>query len=433
MTYVPTLVNQRDFGYMSVPPKFKPKDFGTPGATPEAPEIVTDLVKPEVQWTDDERKLVNLDSKLKNMIVTTLLTDIMKLIIKYPSSKEIWDILCSMYEGSVDTIKTKKIDLKRAYENFFSLPDESLNSTYTRLKRLLNDITNVGITHDNFEVCHKFIDSLPLKWQNLRQILRTTTQIQEYDLEELFGVLQLEEKVLAQNIRAAADALRHVGPSSSSSSSSSIPAYSVTNPLALVSAEPINLNDGASTSNLPAPIQSLVDELDVDEKQEMFSNFMDFALLDGKKYSRKWNNRKSIASFKPPVDKSQEECWRCGRKGHYQKKCKRKSKILAKGLVAEEHDWADSDESDDEEYVDAMCLMALADGDALTKDQVSSSQWVNVTVKKVKIKIEQELVKKRIKNKSNGKENQNCTKGQNRKDLDRGILTSLEEDLDRGR
>nr|XP_043620215.1 A-agglutinin anchorage subunit-like [Erigeron canadensis] len=39
------------------------------------------------------------------------------------------------------------------------------------------------------------------------------------------------------------------------------------------------------------------------------------------------------------------------------------AKIPSKGLVAEEHDWADSDDSDDEEYVDTMCLMALTDND----------------------------------------------------------------------
>nr|XP_043628000.1 probable receptor-like protein kinase At5g59700 [Erigeron canadensis] len=77
ISFVPSLVNTRDFGYVFVPPKFEPKDFGswkermllhivgvepylmtiltvgpyvptyvqrTPGATLEAPEIVTDLV-----------------------------------------------------------------------------------------------------------------------------------------------------------------------------------------------------------------------------------------------------------------------------------------------------------------------------------------------------------------------------------------------------
>nr|XP_043639170.1 uncharacterized protein LOC122610241 [Erigeron canadensis] len=357
-----------------------------------APEIVTDLVKPEVQWTDDERRLVILDSRLKNMIVTTLPTEIMKLIIKYPTSKEVWDRLCSMYEGSADTIKTKKIDLKRAYENFFSLPDESLDSTYTRFKGLLNDMTNVGIVHDNFKLCHKFIDSLPLKWQNLRQILRTTKQIQEYDLEEIFGVLQFEEKALAQNMRAAADAGRHVGPSSSSPSMS---AYSVSDPLALVSAKPINLNVGVSNSTtLPLSIKSLVDDLDAEEKQDMFSDFTDFALIAGKRrkaggVAEKVHYQKECkvsmptpAAPKSNPSKSANEY----RNKYYQLKAKvaetEEAKTPAKGLVAEEHDWANSDESDDEEYVDAMCLMALADGDGLTKDQVSSSQWVNVTIKK---------------------------------------------------
>nr|XP_043633232.1 probable serine/threonine-protein kinase nek3 [Erigeron canadensis] len=185
MSSVPTLVNTRDLGYVSIPPKFEPKDFGswkermllhivgvepylmtilnegpyiptyvqrTPGATPDAPEIVTDLVKPEVQWTEEERKL----------------------------------------------------------------------------------------------------------------------------------------KPLAQNIRASAESRRHAGSSSATSSS----ANPLSDPLALISSEPIYPNDGASTSSLPASFQALVEELDAEEKQEMFSDFVEFALIAGKK------------------------------KGHYQKECK---------------------------------------------------------------------------------------------------------------
>ena len=118
MSTTPTLVNTRDFGYVSIPPKFESNDFGswkermllhivgvepylmtvltkgpyvpklvtiTPGATDDAPEVVTELIKPEVQWTDDERKLVNLDARLKNMLITSLPTDIMKTVIKLPT------------------------------------------------------------------------------------------------------------------------------------------------------------------------------------------------------------------------------------------------------------------------------------------------------------------------------------------------------------
>ena len=81
MSAVPSLVNTRDFGYVSIPPRFDSHDFGswkermllhivgvepylmtiltrgpyvpvlvtrTPGATTDAPDIVTKLIKPEV-------------------------------------------------------------------------------------------------------------------------------------------------------------------------------------------------------------------------------------------------------------------------------------------------------------------------------------------------------------------------------------------------
>nr|XP_043633105.1 uncharacterized protein LOC122604283 [Erigeron canadensis] len=421
MIAVPTLVNTRDFGYVSIPPRFESHDFGswkermllhivgvepylmtiltkgpyvpilvtrTPGATTDAPEIVTELIKPQVQWTDDERRLVNLDARLRNLIINTLPDDIMKSVIKLSFAKKVWDNLCTRFDGTEDVLAAKKIDLNRAYEGFFSLPNENLDGTYNRFKCLLNDMTNAGIEHDILEVCHKFIDSLPIKWQGLRQILHTTKQLKMHDLESLYGTLQFEERALAQNLRAKAES--------------------------------------KSSSSTPSHLQDLVNDLDIEERQEMFSDFMQFAFIAGKRYSKKWNSRKSTFSQKPVVDKSQEECWRCGRKDHYKKECnvsipslqaakpssfssarpssvkpadeyKKKyyelrakmadveeAKLPAKSLVAEQHDWADSDESeaDGEEYVDAICLMALADDQALTKDQVCSSQWVNVTIKK---------------------------------------------------
>ena len=222
MSQTPTLVNTRDFGYVSIPPKFDSEDFGSwkermllhivgvepylltiltqgpfvpqtvtyvPASTSDGDPIQTMETKAEAQWTDDERKLVNLDDRLRNMLVTTLPTDVMKTVIKLKSSKQIWDTLCIMFDGTEDLIATKKIDLKRAYENFFSLPNKKLEGIFTCFKGLLNDMTNVGISHNTFEVCHKFIDSLPQKWQGLRQILRTTQQIKTLDLESLYETL----------------------------------------------------------------------------------------------------------------------------------------------------------------------------------------------------------------------------------------------------
>ena len=121
--------------------------------------------KPEAQWTDDDRKLVNLDNKLRGIIISTLPTNLMKTVIKLNTSKDVWDALCIQFEGTEEVRANKKIDLKRTYENFFAKPNETLNDTYNRFKCHLDDMANADIVTDAYELNHKFLDILPYKWQ----------------------------------------------------------------------------------------------------------------------------------------------------------------------------------------------------------------------------------------------------------------------------
>nr|XP_043638354.1 wall-associated receptor kinase-like 2 [Erigeron canadensis] len=101
----------------------------------------------------------------------------------------------------------------------------------------------------------------------------------------------------------------------------SIPSHPISDPVALVTTEPIDLYDGVSTPNLPASIQTLISELDEEEKQEMFNDFMALPWLL-EENTLKGGTIENDYSPQTPVDKSQEECWKCGRKGHYQKECR---------------------------------------------------------------------------------------------------------------
>ena len=275
MSTTPVLLNSRDHGYITVAPKFELDDFSswkdrmllhlvgiepylidvlTKGPyVPQAPftgpalanEGEVQMVdKPEAQWTDDERKLVNLDNKLRGIIISTLPTNIMKTVIKLASAKLVWDTLCIQFEGTEEVRANKKIDLKRSYETFFAKPSESLSDTYNRFKCLLDDMTNVDIVMDAYELNHKFLDILPYKWQGLRQILRNNGSLKTHSLQSLYGVFQFEEKAAAQVKRAEADSRRNDVSTPSGASSSNA---SSSTSLALISSENIDI----ISKNLP--------------------------------------------------------------------------------------------------------------------------------------------------------------------------------------
>jgi gag-polypeptide of LTR copia-type/Zinc knuckle len=440
MSTTPVLLNSRDHGYITVAPRFELDDFSswkdrmllhlvgiepylidvlTKGPyVPQAPftgpalanEGEVQMVdKPEAQWTDDERKLVNLDNKLRGIIISTLPTNIMKTVIKLTSAKLVWDTLCIQFEGTEEVRANKKIDLKRSYETFFAKPSESLSDTYNRFKCLLDDMTNVDIIMDAYELNHKFLDILPYKWQGLRQILRNNGSLKTHSLQSLYGVFQFEEKAAAQVKRAEADSRRNDVSTPSGASSSNA---SSSTSLALISAENIDITSKDVREADEATLNSIVNfasSLDPEERNDLVNEFMEFALVAGSKYAKKW--RKTGPGFKSTggFDKSQETCYKCGKKGHYQKECrsapmanqkegdstykskyyKLKAQIATtsepteKGFVAEEKDWADSDDSSDDEVITQMCFMATSDETAVNKDQVANGQWVFVTLKKV--------------------------------------------------
>lgn len=55
---------------------------------PYVPTTAQGLVKPEAQWTPDERRVVNQDQRLKSIIISCLRDDIMESVINYPTAKQ---------------------------------------------------------------------------------------------------------------------------------------------------------------------------------------------------------------------------------------------------------------------------------------------------------------------------------------------------------
>ena len=102
MASTPVLINNRDHGYITMAPKFELEDFSSwkermllhlvgiepylltilttgpyvpkaprTGPAPDGTAAAEFVDKPEAQWTEDDHKLVNLDNRLKGIIIST--------------------------------------------------------------------------------------------------------------------------------------------------------------------------------------------------------------------------------------------------------------------------------------------------------------------------------------------------------------------------
>ncbi|KAJ9566817.1 LOW QUALITY PROTEIN: hypothetical protein OSB04_002783 [Centaurea solstitialis] len=322
------------------------------GNQPALPE--RELVKPVTDWNDEDRRLVNIDTKARSLIAMSLPDDVFHSVCPLRSAKEIWDTLCVQYEGTAVLMESRKIFLVRQYESFIHQKDETLSQLHQRFNCLLIDLKTIGTTYPNSEVVTKFMEALPEHWEIYTSCLTMLKDIKTLTLSELYGILlnREQQKKLKKNL------IRDIKDTKSNS-------------VALVS-------DSVPTVATPSSVT--ITELessdsDILPKRETSIKKKPLSITDKPKSE--------------PVDKATAILYNCQGKGHFANDCRyRKSQFApssaksssknpkyqrlkekykkmkfqrkGKGLIAEDCDWDDvsSDDSSDEEDTQVE-LMAI--------------------------------------------------------------------------
>ena len=60
---------------------------------------------------------------------------------KYKTAKTLFEEICNVFGGNDSTKKTQKTLLKQTYENFCSTSNESIDSIFTRLQKIVSQLT----------------------------------------------------------------------------------------------------------------------------------------------------------------------------------------------------------------------------------------------------------------------------------------------------
>ncbi|GKD82855.1 hypothetical protein Tco_1349694 [Tanacetum coccineum] len=180
---IPQLVNRKGRSYAAIAPKLEPRNFNKwkkrmlcylAGMKPYYIQCIKDgpfklkttegADKPEAQWTQDERRVVVQDQRLKSITVSCLPDDIMESVISYDIAKDTWTDLVHSFEGPSYSKENMIMDLTLEYQTFRAKPNESLSQTYTRYKTLLNELANDGVNLSKHEINVGFVNSLHEKW-----------------------------------------------------------------------------------------------------------------------------------------------------------------------------------------------------------------------------------------------------------------------------
>ncbi|GJR37265.1 hypothetical protein Tco_1212949 [Tanacetum coccineum] len=197
---IPQLLDSRGGSHVTNVPAFDKEDFTNGPFVPMSSLSTTEnsLPKCQNQWSNAESRLANQDKRLKSIIISCLPNDVMKFVIKWKTTKEMWNDLILAHEGPSDTRYTKIAALRLKFNAFKSLEGEKVMGTFTRLKCLLNDLENNGVTILQVEVNATFVNSLPTKWLSMNQTQRANNSIKNDSLATIYGKYNYEEGLIDQ-------------------------------------------------------------------------------------------------------------------------------------------------------------------------------------------------------------------------------------------
>ena len=123
------------------------------------------IVKPKEEYDNTDRKRANLDNLCKSILFQSL-GDVMFHRVKHcETSKDIWDTICKLCEGS-DKIRKSKLDMQITRFKTIKMKDgETIENYEIRLSGVLNELIFLSHIVPPAEVNYKILDSLSKAWE----------------------------------------------------------------------------------------------------------------------------------------------------------------------------------------------------------------------------------------------------------------------------
>ena len=147
-------------------------------------------------WDDAKIKAANFNSRALNALFNAVTNEEFKKISS--TSKEVWTILQTTYEGT-KAIKDSKLQrLTTSFEEIKMKEDESFDEFYANLKDIVNSAFNLGETIPEPKIVRKVLRSLPERFHAKIMAIEESKDIDKIPLTKLVGNLQTYELGLSR-------------------------------------------------------------------------------------------------------------------------------------------------------------------------------------------------------------------------------------------
>ena len=156
-------------------------------------EGTTEVPLSTLQIKENDR-LDGLDSKAMSILYCGLNRTEYNRISSCKTSTEIWTRLEVTHEGTDEVKETHIRTLTRKYENFKMVPDENIDSFFTRFTDIVNPLMALGRKFTQPELVSKALWSLKgTEWKNKRNAIEEGKDIKTMTFDGLMGKLKAFE------------------------------------------------------------------------------------------------------------------------------------------------------------------------------------------------------------------------------------------------
>ena len=112
------------------------------------------------------------------------------IIMNCKSSKEIWEVVKILYEGTEHAQDKNLTTALNEFTNFKALLSENLDESLKRLNITITRLSNVGTVRSNRETNIQFLNGLGRQWTTIKMIVQGDNKIKTMSVYKLYGELQ---------------------------------------------------------------------------------------------------------------------------------------------------------------------------------------------------------------------------------------------------
>ena len=144
-------------------------------------------------WDEAKIKAANFNGRALNALFIAVTNEEFKKMSFTETTKEVWTILQTTYEGTKAVKDSKFQRLTTSFEEIKMEEDESFDEFYAQLKDIVNSAFNLGETIPEPKIVRKVLISLPERFHAKITAIEESKDIDKIPLTELVGNLQTYE------------------------------------------------------------------------------------------------------------------------------------------------------------------------------------------------------------------------------------------------